>query len=61
MKFDGETLSPWSDFLRIIQNARSLTVTAAGKTYSGAFDLDIDDQGNVTIDVGGKAPKKGGK
>jgi|TARA_Y100000310_G_scaffold179038_1_gene179011 hypothetical protein len=58
VKTNGKTLSPWAEVNSIISNAKSLTIKAGGKTYSGAMTISADDHGDVTIDVGGKAPAK---
>jgi hypothetical protein len=45
MKFDPKTLTPWADFLRMVQNARSLEVTMDGNTLPGDVDVSLDDDG----------------
>ncbi len=49
MKFHTDDLTPWADFLRIMQNARSLVVKVGKKRFAGEFDLSIDDEGRVTM------------
>lgn len=49
MKFSGKDLAPWADFRRRMDQARSLRVTVGGKALAGDFDLDVDDDGVVTM------------
>jgi len=55
MKVDGKVLSPWADVSRLFGNMRTLTVKAGGKSYTGDMDVSLDDEGGLTIDVGGRA------
>ena len=52
MKFHTDNLHPWADFLRILQNARSLVVKVGSFEYRGEFELSIDDDGQVTMAFG---------
>ena len=53
VEFDSETLSPWADISRILNNLKSLTVVAAGETYTGPASLEMVD-GHGTLSIGPK-------
>ena len=62
MRVNLDELSPWADIHKAISNMRSLTVMAGGKVYTdGPIDLEIDDFGNVTMDLDGARKKKAKK
>ncbi len=53
VEFDTTTMSPWADLSRVLNNLRSLTIVAGGKTYSGAAVLeDPENDGQVTLTIG---------
>lgn len=58
MKFNTADLAPWADFVGIIKSARSLRIEAGGRVHEGEFDVDIDDDGCVTVAVGALPQQK---
>jgi len=56
--FNGATLSPWSDFNSIMNNARTLAVHIGDKVFDGDFEL-REEEGNVVIAF--DEPKKRGR
>jgi len=60
VEFDTNTLSPWADISRILNNLKSLTVVAAGTKYTGPASLEMED-GHGTLSIGPKAKPKSRK
>ncbi len=48
VSFDTKTMSPWADVFGLLSNAKSLKVTAGGRTYDGKATLE-DDNGHLTL------------